>query len=635
MCGINGIFAYGDAAAPIDREALLDTRDHMAMRGPDGAGEWIAADGRLGLGHRRLSIIDLSAAGAQPMVSADGRIVVTFNGEIYNHEELRRRLSEKGRVFWSRSDTEVLLHLYAERGDAMVSELRGMFAFALWDAERRRLLLARDPYGIKPLYFADDGCRLSFASSVKALLAGGEVSREPDSAGVVGFYLFGSVPEPFTIYRSIRAVPAGASLVVDSNGPGKPKQYYSIGHVHRDAEIEARQVADENLREEFRDAILDSVRHHLVSDVPVGAFLSAGVDSGALVGLMRDIGQVDIKTITLQFGEFEGAASDEAPCAHRLASFYETNHVTRRIDSREFEQDLPKIIAAMDQPSIDGVNCWFVAKAGKEIGLKVAMSGVGGDELLGGYGTFASLPRCVRLLGPVSRLGGARVTSALVHVARSLGLNVHPKASGMIAYGASLPGAYLLYRGLFLPEELSEIVGDATSVRDGLRRLDPIGLIGGTLEHGPTSSFGSVATLESSLYLRNQLLRDADWAGMAHSLEIRTPLVDSILLRRIAPILARRHRPSGKSLLANAPRRPLPSEIANRQKTGFGIPIRFWARNAAPELFDVAGGDARLWSRCWARGIFAMHSRTMIESATTGAKVVRTDFPIQQERARL
>jgi asparagine synthase (glutamine-hydrolysing) len=198
MCGIAGIFAYHYAANPVERSELRTIRDHMAARGPDGAGEWYAQEERVGLGHRRLSIIDLSERGAQPMTSGDGKCVITFDGEIYNYRELRAVLELKGRKFRTETDTEVILQLYAEKGEAMLEDLRGMFAFALWDAERNALLLARDPYGIKPLYYADDGWTLRFASQVKALLAGGRVSRDPEPAGWAGFCLFGSVPEPFT-----------------------------------------------------------------------------------------------------------------------------------------------------------------------------------------------------------------------------------------------------------------------------------------------------------------------------------------------------------------------------------------------------------------------------------------------------
>ncbi|MGB5736724.1 MAG: N-acetylglutaminylglutamine amidotransferase, partial [Thiohalocapsa sp.] len=219
MCGIAGIYAHHHGAPPTDRDELRRIRDHMRARGPDGKGEWFSDDGRVALGHRRLSIIDLSERGAQPMASANGKLQITFNGEIYNYRALRQQLEAKGRVFRSDSDTEVLLHLYAEKGEAMVHDLRGMFAFALWDADTQAMLLARDPYGIKPLYYAADGRTLRFASQVKALRAGGAISTESDPAGIVGFYLFGSVPEPYTLYRGICSLSAGSTLLIDQTGP--------------------------------------------------------------------------------------------------------------------------------------------------------------------------------------------------------------------------------------------------------------------------------------------------------------------------------------------------------------------------------------------------------------------------------
>src|SRR6185312_6018990 len=235
MCGIAGLYAYLDVAPTVDRAELSRMNARMAPRGPDGSGDWFSADGRVGFTHRRLAIIDLSERGAQPMHSADGTLTITFNGEIYNYKELKAGLEAKGYRFRSDSDTEVLLQLYADRGPSMVEALRGMFAFGLWDSRKRQLLLARDPLGIKPLYYADDGWTLRFASQVKALLAGGKVSRDPEPAGWAGFCLFGSVPEPFTTYQEIRALPAGAILWVDSVGTRAVKQYYSLASTYRNA----------------------------------------------------------------------------------------------------------------------------------------------------------------------------------------------------------------------------------------------------------------------------------------------------------------------------------------------------------------------------------------------------------------
>jgi len=594
MCGIAGIFTWGRGSAADQRE-LARMCDQMARRGPDDQGAWQSPDGSLALGHRRLSIIELTRAGAQPMASADGNLVVTFNGEIYNHAEIRQRLEAKGRVFRSRSDTEVLLHLYAEKGEAMVEELRGMFAFAIYDAQRRGLLLARDPFGIKPLYYSDAPETFRFASQVKALLAGGAVSTAPDAAGWAGFFLFGSVPDPFTTYRDVKAIPHGATMWVDARGPSRPRRYFRVAEIYREAEAEQCAPSPAEAEAEARSALLDSVRHHLVADVPVGAFLSAGVDSGSLVGLMRDAGQGDILTVTLAFEEFRASPEDEAPIAELVARQYGTRHTTRRVDEQEFADDLPQILAAMDQPSVDGINTWFVAKAARELGLKVAISGVGGDELFGGYSTFCDIPRLVRLMALPAHvpLLGDGVRRAVSSFTRRTA-RINPKWAGLVKLGGDYPGAYLLRRGLFMPWELDELMG-RDEAQEGLERLQPLALAAEAMTPEPATAFGRVATLESTLYMGNQLLRDTDWASMAHSLEVRVPLVDTWLLRRMAPILVRGEPSLGKGLLARAPRKPLPPSVLARPKSGFGMPYEKWIGNRfGPCKRGIS------WSRRWA-----------------------------------
>lgn len=577
MCGIAGIFAYHYAASPVDRTELLRIRDWMVARGPDGSGAWYAADDRIALAHRRLAIIDASDAGAQPMTSADGSLVVSFNGEIYNYRELRQRLEQKGHVFRSVSDTEVLLHLYAEKGEKMVEDLRGMFAFSLWDGNRRALLLARDPYGIKPLYYADDGWSLRFASQVKALLAGGAVSKETDPAGEVGFHLFGSVPEPFTTVASIRALPAGTTMLVDRIGPREPHRLFSIAEAFCAAE--GSQAPDKNT---VQAELLDSVRHHLVADVPVGIFLSAGIDSGALLGLMRDSGQSDIQAVTLGFEEFQDTVNDEVPLAAEVARKYGARHLTRIVTSKEFETDLPRIIAAMDQPSIDGFNTWFVSKAAKEQGLKVVLSGLGGDELFGGYPSFQQVPALARAMRWPSRIPVLPRTIRSLAVAGNLvALGMQPKAAGLVEYGGSLEGAYLLRRGLFMPWELPKILGHDIAT-EGLRRLAPLHHLACDLDPRPHTGFAQVGVLEACHYMRNQLLRDTDWASMAHSLEVRVPLVDPVLLCASAPhtLALAAVGVSGKTLLAASPTQPLPQGVIDRPKIGFSTPIARWLEQA-------------------------------------------------------
>jgi asparagine synthase (glutamine-hydrolysing) len=604
MCGIAGIYAYHYAANAVNRAELRRIRDHMTARGPDGVGEWYSQDERVGFGHRRLAIIDLSERGAQPMTSADGKLVITFNGEIYNYRQLRALLEAKGCMFRTQTDTEVLLHLYADKGEAMVNDLRGMFAFGLWDVDKNALLLARDPYGIKPLYYADDGWTFRFASQVKALLAGGKISHNQEPAGWVGFCLFGSVPEPFTTYQEVRALPAGSTLWVDRIGPRETNQYFSIADTYCRAEASGLQfVSDADLQAGFWEALLDSVRHHLVADVPVGAFLSSGIDSGALVGLMRDAGQRDIQTVTLAFEEFRGRKEDEAPIAEEIATQYGTRHTTRFVTEREFRDDLPKILEAMDQPTIDGLNTWFVSKAARELGLKVAISGLGGDELFGGYPSFRDVPSCVRALAIPARIPGLgdlvrRLLTSLGDFSRV----ANPKVAGLLKYGGSYAGAYLLRRGLFMPWELETVIG-ADIARLGLRRLDPIKHIETRLRPRPMTSFGKVAVLESALYMRNQLLRDTDWASMAHSLEVRVPLVDAKLLSHVAPV-ATKNGSLSKRMFGNSPRVPLPCKVIERPKTGFGTPIQAWLQHDTRiqhwRRVPALAVDRCAWARRWA-----------------------------------
>jgi asparagine synthase (glutamine-hydrolysing) len=592
MCGVNGIFAYHSATNAPDPSELFTTRDAMRARGPDGSGIWWNADRRCGLGHRRLSILDLSDRAAQPMASADGKIVVTFNGEIYNYQALRAELEAAGVRFRTTSDTEALLHLYARHGGAMVHRLRGMFAFAIWDENRRELFLARDPYGIKPLYTANDGWTFRFASQVKALLAGGRVSRDPELAGIVGFHLFGSVPEPFTLYRDIRALPAGHTQRIDMAGPREPRPFSNLAAML--AIGASNPISPALLDERLSAAARDSVRAHLLADVEVGIFLSAGIDSGALLGLMTEAGQHQIRAITLAFDEFRGTAEDEAPLAAQVAERYGAQHIVRRVGEREFRDDLPAIIEAMDQPSIDGINTWFVAKAAKEAGLKVALSGLGGDELLAGYPSFVDVPRWRHRFGPFAALPGlGRLARALIRglvpgLARDM-----PKALGLLEYGHSWPGAYLLRRGLFLPYELKDIM-EPDVAREGLRRLQPFRRLAATLSPDPGSDVGRVCALESAHYMRNQLLRDADWAGMAHGVEIRVPLVDTKLLEQLAPAIPRLAPQTGKAALAKAPALTLPAAIVARAKTGFGVPTGAWLRGVP---LTPRGLASRGWSQ--------------------------------------
>jgi asparagine synthase (glutamine-hydrolysing) len=591
MCGICGVFCYMPDAPLARREELLAMRESMAKRGPDGSGIWFASNGTAGLGHRRLAILDPTEAGAQPMSIAAGRYWITFNGEIYNFRELRDGLEGRGYKFRTNSDTEVLLHLYADEGGEMVRRLRGMFAFAIWDDLERRLFLARDPFGIKPLYYSDGGGVFRFASQVKALLAGGYVDAAPDPAGHVGFFLLGSVPEPWTTYKAIRALPAGSTMTVSMGGPKAPSAYFLLRDEMLRAESEARPVSIGETQAIVADALRDSVRHHLVSDVPVGLFLSAGIDSSVVLAAASESARDSMRTVTLGFREYKETGRDETLYATRTAAAYGARHETRLIERRDFDESIDDILASMDQPSIDGVNTWFISRAAAQTGLKVALSGLGGDELFGGYPSFRDVPRLEAL--PAFSKRAPRASRWLRKAASAVtGRVISPKYAGLLELAGMTSGAYLLRRGLFMPWELGHVM-DRDMAAQGLESLQLMPSLGETVS-GLRSKRMRVAALEISWYMRNQLLRDADWAGMAHSLEIRVPMVDVQFFRALLPTLAS-PKPPEKSVLACAPSRPLPRALVERAKSGFEVPVAQWMKSGS-------AGRAR-GLRGWARRV--------------------------------
>lgn len=594
MCGIASFFYYNAQPEPnIVVNWLRVANRIQRTRGPDGEGLWVSKSGAIGLGHRRLAIIDLSPAGAQPMATEDGLLRITYNGEIYNYKALRRKLESRGYRFRSNSDTEILLQLYREHGQSMTEHLRGMYAFALWDDEKSGLFLARDPFGIKPLYYADDGHTIRAASQVKTLLAAGGADTSPEPAGHVGFFLWGYVPEPFTLYKGIRALSAGTTLWVTKGG--NPPKLTTFCNMAREM-ARPRNAGDGMSRQEVAEALAaalkDSVRHHMVSDVPVGVFLSAGLDSTSIAALAAGCtGGEPLRTFTLGFEEYRDTRNDETPLAEMAARLLGARHETGWVRCKDFAQDMEKIFTAMDQPTIDGVNTYFVSKAAAQAGLKVVLSGLGGDELLGGYPSFQHITKMMKVARPFCALGKAfRVISGPIFRRFT-----SPKYAGVFEYGDSMGGAYLLRRGLYMPWELPDIL-DPDLVREGWRKLAPLALINQTIPEG-AATFSAISALESTWYMRNMLLRDSDWAAMAHSLEIRVPLVDLDLTRTLAPLMQRCPRPDKRMMAKTAWSGTPPDKIVNRPKTGFSIPVRQW-------LMQGGGHAGERGHRDWAKIVY-------------------------------
>jgi asparagine synthase (glutamine-hydrolysing) len=586
MCGLIGGFATaGDEVA---EESLRAGLARMVRRGPDAEGVW--QEEGAALGHRRLAIIDLDPRAAQPMHSTCGRYVIAYNGEIYNYRELRRELEQAGTAFRTTSDTEVILTLFAAQGDAMLPRLHGMFAFAIWDRMARRGFAARDPYGIKPLYVAETAQGTLVGSQVKALLATGLVSREPDLSGQAGFWMLGSVPEPRTWYRDVRALPAGHCAWIDDGRIAATRCWHDVGEAWRSSALV--HLPDAEVRESTRTALRESVARHLVADVPVGVFLSGGIDSGALAGLMLEAGAQALEGVTLAYDEFAGRPEDEAPVAARIAAHYGIRHHVRHVTRDEFRTDLPRILAAMDQPSIDGINTWYASKAVAECGLKVVVSGVGGDELFQGYASFRQIPRLVSARRAMGRVPGAIPLLQWASDLRSRRSGNH-RWHRLPEWSASVAGAWWLRRSLYSPDDLAGLMGEEAA-REVLHDFDAgryVECMTGPLPRDPRLALGQI---ESATYLRNQLLRDSDWASMDHSVELRTPLVDAELLHNLSPLLYAFEKFPNKELLARAPTKPLPDEVIRRPKTGFGIPVGRWLaeRNAG-----TRDGGSRGWAR--------------------------------------
>lgn len=590
MCGINGIYAYAIDAPALDREELLRTRDSMWARGPDGAGTWYSADGRMGLGHRRLAIIDLSDHGAQPMSTSDGRYTISYNGEIYNYEALRDELARAGEMFRGHSDTEVLLHLFRRDGAGMLQKLRGMFAIAIWDAQEQQLFLARDRHGIKPLYYSDDGKTFRFASQVQALLAGGGVPRRVSPGGLTGFLIWGSVPEPLTFYQGIHELRAGHMLLLSRGRSAAPVAYWRLGDALLRSIETAREIPPGQEVDILRAALADSVRAHLVADVPVGAFLSAGLDSSTLVGLACEAGQ-NIQTFTVTADEFQGKASDEAPAAAELARHFGVPHTVASINLEQAKETLPAFLTAMDQPTVDGINTWMVAEATRRAGLKVVISGLGGDELLGGYASFERIPAIQADAFPfISRQWvGSAYGHAYAFMANWL-KHMPPRKSEKWSATSHPQAAYLWQRGVLMPWELAKLLPREVYLA-GLDELHKAA----TWEAIPTelNAFAQVSLLESTRYMRNQLLRDTDWVGMAHSMELRTPLVDHSLTEQVAGLAALGRFGKGKSVLTRVLTKGFPEAVLNRPKTGFTLPIWAWLST----VDELSGWKRNDWLR--------------------------------------
>lgn len=588
----------------------------MTHRGPDGEHVWISPPDRDGIGclllHRRLAILDLTDRAAQPMVDPATSHAIVFNGEIYNYKILRDELLAAGEKFDSSGDTAVLLRALAIWGPRAVRRLRGMFAFGLWDPEALQLTLCRDPLGIKPLYLCANPdpnatWRLAFASEVRALLASGLIASPAlDSAAVASVVWNGFVMGPGTIVQGIEQIGPGQIVVFENNG-----HRTSIEDSWRIPPPGDGKPCDET---ELREALELSVKEHLISDVPLGVFLSGGVDSSAIANLAQRVSASPINTFTLTFDEAE---YDEGPIAKQIAAMIGTRHHEGRLTEEKFRANLDAALNSLDQPSFDGINSYFISRAVKEAGLTVALSGAGGDELFGGYESFRQLPRLLRFMNAASHAPGAlRETAAqLVDLVagRSRGL-IRPqtrwaKLPDLIRRGPNLVGSYQMIYSLFRPDFQQELLVDpATILPDGLPPDLRNRLIAEIADRSPLAA---ISILEQRCFLGERLLRDTDAASMAVSIETRLPLVDRVLLETVTriPDDQRFLPPRRKQMLRNIGLQGLDPKIFERPKSGFVLPFDKWIRRGltgtmadtllSPDLCRSVGLNPQTVARLW------------------------------------
>jgi len=540
MCGIAGSIAFAEPAEALNIRLL-------SHRGPDSSGQWRSPDDRVWLGHTRLAILDLSPSGHQPMVDPAAGNVIVFNGEIYNHLALRPELETLGARFCGTSDTETLLAGYQHWGDKMLAKLKGMFAFAIYDQSDGSLFLARDRFGIKPLYFRRSASGIAFASETRPLLA--LKKSQPTRESIAAYLQWGCCPHSALLYPDVFEFPTGSHLRVAAGAEAKPVQYWPPARFPNTSPAASRAAIVRKTRELLETA----VHEHILSDVPVACFLSGGIDSSVITALAARELRRELHTFSVGF---EDAAYDESPYARIIASRYQTDHTEIRLSSEAVIETVKEAVLSMDLPSMDGVNSYIVAKEVAKKGFKVALAGVGGDELFGGYPHFRSMPRMKYL---------ALAPRPLLDLALRFGKGRHflsdtpsrPDAGLFAQWWRRSWNASLLQNAGFCPRAIPD------EPRPEL-----------------ADDFARISWSELSHYMRDMLLRDSDQMSMAVSLEVRVPFLDHELVEFLLGLPAGEKEKPGlvKSLLIEATADLLPAEIYQRKKMGFELPMHQWIK---------------------------------------------------------
>lgn len=574
MCGIAGTLSLANDSAAVSLPTLAAMRDAMSHRGPDGTGSWISPDGRVGLAHRRLSIIDLSSPAGQPMANEDGLLQIVFNGEIYNHAEIRRELEARGGHTWKtdHSDTEVILHAFEEWGIDCLHRFRGMFAFALWDGRRRELWLVRDRIGIKPLYWSQHHGRLNFASEIKALLQDPGQAREVHPEALYHFLSFLTTPAPQTLFAGIQKLPAGTWMRVTASGEIEQRKYWDVW----DHTTPLTSQSEAEIAERVLDTLRTAVKYRKVSDVPVGVFLSGGIDSSTNAALFSEGEQSQVKTFSVAYREEFGSYPSELPYAREMAARVGADHHEYLISQDDLVSFLPRMVHLQDEPIADPVcvPVYYVSKLAREHGVTVCQVGEGADELFIGYPSWqAALARQQRADLPIPRVA----TRAAVAALRAAG---YGETYQLEALRRASLGQPLFWGGAeaFTETEKQNLLGPA--VRDRLRGLSSWDVIKPIRERFDQAAWDRahvnwMSYVDLNVRLPELLLMRVDKMSMGVSLEGRVPFLDHEFVSLALSIPSHLKLKDGelKHVLKRSVRGLIPDALIDRKKQGFGVPV--------------------------------------------------------------
>ena len=656
MCGILGAVGAPDA---VQQECLVQGLTALAHRGPDDSG-WqlihhqVPQPTSVFLGNRRLAILDLSPAAHQPMEDRETGNWIVYNGEIYNFQEIRSELQADGTVFTSRSDTEVILKAYVKWGSGCLDHFRGMFAIAIWDARARALFLARDRFGEKPLYYFHSDSFFIFASEVRSLLRTGLVARTLDKVGLLDFLRYGSVSDPDTLIRGVRCLPPAHCLWL-KNGKASIRKYWDLDNVSpQGAALSLTGHAEAQRIDELRSQLEDAILLRTVSDVPVGIFLSGGIDSSSLVALLSGK-RPSSSTFSVVFRESDYS---EAQYSRSVSKRFGTDHHEIVISGHEVMNSVQNIISAMDQPTIDGVNTYIISRETRRMGYKVALSGLGADEIFAGYGTFKAVPRMEWIASWANSIN-PMLRHLLAFMIRAPIYKHRPRAeklAALIRDNQNVSHPYTLARTLFMPHQLEQLI--STCAVDADRTKEPLAQTAKWAER--FDAVNRTSYLELRHYMANTLLRDSDCMAMAHGLELRVPFLDHKLAEFMFRIPGRDKIKSGisKWLLVEAMRGALPSAIVNRPKRGFTFPFEVWLKKEmrrdmeevlSDESANLAAGLDRkfvtsvwkdfmsgktTWSRPWSLYVLKSWVTAFLESPPAGLTVNTADLTQRQALTR-